>query len=79
MARIDINEPVEQGHDMVLNYVDGTQVLGSAGGFDREAKAGKLMALPPNDNPRGDVNAPDSYEAVDNSPSRDAKGHFLKK
>ncbi len=76
---IDINEPVEQGHDMVLNYEDGTQKLGSAEGFAREAKAGKLINLPPNDNPNGDVNAPDSYEVVDIPPSRDAKGHFVKK
>lgn len=76
---IDINEPVEQGQDMILNYEDGSQKLGSPEGFAREVKAGKLLALPPNDNPNGDVNPADSYEAVDNSPVRDAKGHFVKK
>jgi len=76
---IDINEPVKQGNDVILNYEDGTQTLGSSGGFSREAKAGKLLSLPPNDNPNGDVNPPDSYEAVDKSPVRDEKGHFAKK
>lgn len=76
---IDINEPVEQGQDMILNYDDGSQKLGSANSYDHEAKAGKLLGLPPNDNPNGDVNPVDSYETVDKSPVRDGKGHFVKK
>lgn len=75
---IDINEPVKHGQDMILNYDGAENKLGSAGGFDREAKAGKLISLPPNDNPNGDVNPPDSYDNG-TSPSRDAKGHFAKK
>lgn len=47
---IDINKPVKQGSDLVLNYDEGEAKLGSASGFAREAKAGKLRALPPNDN-----------------------------
>jgi len=58
---VDINEPVKQGHDMILNYKEGEQRLGTASGFNREAKAGKLYNLPPNDNPNGDVNVGDNY------------------
>lgn len=89
---IDINEPVKQGYDMILNYNDGEQKLGSPGGFNREARNGKLLkgSLPPNDNPNGDVNPPDSYEnhvmlishpskTVDSHPpKRDANGKFVK-
>jgi len=75
---IDINQPVKQGQDMILNYDGQEQKLGSASGFAREAAAGKLISLPPNDNPKGDVNAPDSY---DNGPgqTRGADGKFAKK
>lgn len=48
---VDINQPVKQGNDMVLNYDGGESVLGSASDFAREAAAGKLVSLPPNDNP----------------------------
>ena len=66
---IDINLPVKQGHDMILNYEDGEQKLGSAAGYEREAKKGRLLksAMPPNDNPNGDTNPPDSY---DNGPAK---------
>jgi hypothetical protein len=76
---IDINQPVKQGSDMVLNYDGGESVLGSASGFAREAAAGKLMSLPPNDNPNGDVNPPDGYDSapVDKSNGRNKNGHFL--
>lgn len=62
---IDINKPVKQGQDMILNYADGTQKLGSDSGFEREAKAGKLISSAPNDNPDGDVNPGDSYTGTE--------------
>lgn len=75
---IDINEPVKQGHDMVLNYDGEENQLGTADGFAREAAKGNLISLPPNDNPKGDVNPPDSYDNGD-KPVRDKNGHFVKK
>lgn len=89
---IDINQPVKQGQDMILNYKDGDQRLGSASGYAREARKGLLVegSLPPNDNPHGDVNPPDSYEnhvmlitdhdkTVDSHPpKRGADGKFVK-
>jgi hypothetical protein len=58
---IDINKPVKQGSDVVLNYGDG-QALGTPKGYNREFRNGKLVGSPPGDNPTGDVNPPDSYE-----------------
>lgn len=73
---IDINEPVKQGQDMILNYDGEEAKLGSAEGFAREASKGKLISLPPNDNPNGDTNPGDQY---DNAPKRDKNGKFVKK
>lgn len=78
ITMIDINQPVKPNHDMILNYADGEQKLGSDSGFNREAGKGKLINLPPNDNPQGDVNAPDSYDNGPTGPKRDEKGHFVK-
>lgn len=82
---IDINQPVPQGSDVVLNYKDGRQKLGSVDGFERELAAGRLENTAPNDNPEGDVNAPDSYgieeplnPLAEPTRKRDAKGHFVK-
>lgn len=73
---IDINEPVQQGHDMILNYDGDEAKLGSAEGFAREAARGKLISLPPNDNPDGDTNQPKPRAE---EPKRDKNGHFVKK
>lgn len=73
---IDINQPVQQGHDMVLNYDGDEAKLGSAEGFAREAAKGLLISLPPNDNPNGDTNQP---KPVQEDPKRDKNGHFVKK
>lgn len=72
---IDINEPVEQGHDMIINPDGGEQRLGTAEEFDKEVNKGKLISLPPNDNPNGDPNQGDTYDKLE----RDEKGHFVKK
>lgn len=72
---IDINQPVEQGHDMILNYDGKEAKLGSAEGFEREAAKGLLNSLPPNDNPDGDPNQP---KPVVEAPKRDKNGHFTK-
>lgn len=40
-AKIDINEPVEQGHDAVINRQDGSQVLGTAEEAAQAASAGE--------------------------------------
>jgi len=58
---IDINEPIKQGSDAILNANDGSQRLGTADEFNKEAEKGNLTSLPPNDNPNGDPNS-DSYK-----------------
>jgi hypothetical protein len=62
---IDINEPVKQGSDMVLNPDGEEQRLGTANEFDRQVGKGNLVSLPPNDNPYGDPNKPGFKEARD--------------
>jgi hypothetical protein len=46
---IDINKPVEKGHDMVLNNPDGTQELGTDKEFAKRKEAGELSGLHTND------------------------------
>lgn len=46
---IDINQPVEKGHDMVLNNPDGTQELGTAKEFAKRKEAGELSGLHTNE------------------------------
>lgn len=73
---IDINQPVKQGNDMILNYDGKEAVLGSGDDFDKAADAGELISLPPNDNPNGDPNVGDIY---DSKQTRDENGKFVKK
>jgi hypothetical protein len=42
---IDINKPVEKGHDFVLNNDDGTQELGTAEEFAKRREAGTLSGV----------------------------------
>lgn len=42
---IDINKPVQQGHDFVLNHDDGTQSLGTAEDFSKLKEAGVLSGI----------------------------------
>lgn len=48
---IDINKPVEKGHDMVLNNSDGTQELGTAEEFTKRKEAGDLSGVHTNVEP----------------------------
>lgn len=61
---IDINQPVKQGQDMILNFDDKEATLGSAEDFDKAVAAGELISLPPNDNPNGDPNVGDKYHEL---------------
>lgn len=75
---IDINKPVKQGHDLVLNYNDGRQVLGSQEDYEKAWAKGQLISLPPNDNPEGPQqvvnNDPEPQDQpVDKSKRRDRK------
>lgn len=70
---IDINQPVEQGHDMILNYDDGRQELGNAEYFESKASKGQLIGTP---DPASNLNREDEGEDV---PVRKANGRFSKK
>lgn len=48
---IDINKPVEQGHDLILNYDGKEASLGTDTAFNEAVSNGELISLPPNDNP----------------------------
>lgn len=53
ISKIDINQPVKQGHDLVLNDKNGGQRLGSTEEFNAARDNDELINLAPNDNPDG--------------------------
>lgn len=65
----DINEPVEQGHDVVLNHENGDQTLGT--GNDREKLVNSENVLGQHTDPM--PSDPSQDESKDETPAEDAK------
>lgn len=75
LKKIDINEPVEQGADLVLNHPDGSQTLGTV--EDRD-KAEKLQGLHTNPLP-GDEEAAGDSDELPETPEEEPVGKKSKK
>lgn len=58
--KVDINEPVEQGQDLVLNHADGSQTLGDEKARDA---ADDLQGLHTNPLPKEEVETPKETKA----------------